>query len=107
MSPENITIICLTAATLIVSALGLFFGWRWHKVMRRQNLEQELARIDAELREIDALQADADARGAAATQHTFGVNVPNPYGGVSFMWELKKKTLQDRREEIIRQLEQI
>jgi predicted negative regulator of RcsB-dependent stress response len=99
--------IILSSATLIVSSLGILFGWKWHKDSKRQNLEQELARIEIELKEIDAQQADADARGAAATQHIIGANVPNPYGGVSFMLELKKQALLDRKAKIKKQLQQL
>jgi predicted negative regulator of RcsB-dependent stress response len=99
--------IILSSATLIVSSLGIFLGWKWHKDSKRQNLEQELARIEIELKEIDAQQADADARGAAATQHIIGANVPNPYGGVSFMLELKKQALLDRKAKIKKQLQQL
>lgn len=108
MSTESTVIICLTAATLIVSSLGIWFGWIWHKAIKRQSLEQELAQIEADIKEIDAQQAEAEARGRAEMQHIYSANVqPNPYGGVSFMLELKKRTLIERRAKIITQLKQL
>lgn len=100
-------IICLTAATLIVTSLGIWFGWRWHKETKRQSLEQELARISAEINEIEAQRADAEARGKAEIKYITSACVPNPYGGVIVMLELKKRNLQNRQAEIKKQLQQL
>lgn len=100
-------IICLTAATLIVTSLGIWFGWRWHKETKRQSFEQELARIETDIKDIEAQQEDARGRGQAQTQHIYGTNIPNPYAGVIIMLEQKKQNLKDRKAEIIRQLQQL
>ena len=104
---ENAITWGLSLLVLGVSIWGVWVTKKSNKAVMRQNLEQELAQIEAEIKEIEAQQADAEARGQAATQHVYGVNVPNPYGGVSFMLELKKHTLIERRGNIIKQLEKI
>lgn len=104
---ENAITWGLSILVLGVSVWGVWVTKKSNKAVMRLNLEQELARINSEIDEIEAQQADADARGAAATQHIIGANVPNPYGGVVVMLELKKRNLQDRRAKIKKQLQQL
>ena len=104
---ENAITWGLSLLVLGVTIWGVWVTKKSNKAVMRQNLEQELAQIDAEIKEIDAQQADAEARGHAATQNVYGVNVPNPYGGVSLMLEIKKHTLIERRGKVIAQLKQL
>ena len=104
---ENAITWGLSLLVLGVTIWGVWVTKKSNKAVMRQNLEQELAQIEADIKEIDAQQADAEARGAAETKNIYGVNVPNPYGGVSFMLELKKQALLDRKAKIKKQLQQL
>lgn len=104
---ENAITWGLSILVLGVSVWGVWVTKKSNKAVRRQSLEQELAQIDIEIKDIEAQQEDAKSRGLAETQHTFGCNVPNPYGGVVVMLELKKQALVDRKKEVKKQLQQL
>lgn len=108
MSTESGIIIGISAATLLVSALGVFWGWIWHKDTRRQNLESELFRIDDELKDIDVQIEREKSAGHAETSHIYGVvHSANPHvAEINALWE-RKEALEKRKNEIKEQLKTI
>ena len=92
---------------LIISVMALIQSKKSNKAAMRQNLEQELASINAEIKNIEAQQAEAEARGKAETRNITSACVPNPYEDVIQRLELKKQNLLGRKGEISRQLKQL
>lgn len=102
-------IICLTAATLIVTSLGIWFGWRWHKATKRQSLEQELAGINRELADI-AVQIEREkSAGHEQMSHIYGMvhQQANPHIAEINALIDKRDILLERKAEIKKQLEQL
>ena len=100
-------IICLTATTLIVSGLGLFLGWRWHKATKRQGLEQELAGIERELANIEVEIEREKSAGHEISSHVYGVPTTNLRICEIVALEKKRDILLKRKKEVIAQLEQL
>ena len=114
MSCSEIIALIISGIGLVISIIALLQSKKANneaknanKAAMRQNLEQELARIETDIRNNEARQEDAKRRGQAETQHIYGCNVPNPYSGVIQSLEVNKQNLQDRKAEIIRQLQQL
>ena len=99
-------IICLTAATLIVSSLGIWFGWKWHKANIRHSLEQELAGIERDLANIEVEIEREKSAGHEQMSHIYGMVHPqaNPHiAEINALIE-KKDVLLKRKQEIKKQL---
>ncbi len=107
MSTESGIIIGISAATLLVSALGVFLGWLWHNATRRQNLESELFRIEDELKDIDVQIEREKSAGHKEMSHIYGIpHTSNPHiAEINALLE-RKEALVKRKKEIKEQLNQ-
>ena len=107
MSTESGIIIGISAATLLVSALGVFFGWVWHKATRRQHLESELFRIDDELKDIDVQIEREKSAGHSEMSHIYGIpHSSNPHIAEINALLDRKSALEKRKKGIKEQLKQ-
>lgn len=108
MNPEDTAIICLTAATLLVTTLGVFLGYKWHKAGLRQNLEIELHHINAELADVEVQITKEEKEGnEKGAQVLSQLNIPNPNERELTALEEKKAALLNRKAEIEKQLKQL
>lgn len=105
MSTDCLGII-LSSATLIVSSLGILFGWKWHKDSKRQNLEQELAGVERDLANIEVEIEREKSAGHEQMSHIYGMVHPqaNPHiAEINALIE-KRDVLLKRKQEIKKQL---
>ncbi len=108
MSVDTIIIIAISAATLVATALGIVWGYKWHKAGLRQNLEIELHHINAELADVEVQITKEEKEGnEKGAQVLSQLNIPNPNERELTALEEKKAALLNRKAEIEKQLKQL